>query len=230
MRDCVTKAQKGRNPPAGKILRHREFGQRMSQACDGHPLVPAPNYGRLGWVVEQLEMRGLKTTQESVRRWFGGEARPKIEVIHLLAEIFQVDDAWLALGQAPDLQPKEKVVRNAEVAGAVNILAGVIQMAGGHPAFPQAGAEKADLYAIIRGAKYEFRVVLAQPGPDLRFIVPSDLDGQIVIGVVSKPDHCFDFFEIEPEVVAEGKRRGGYVEVVADEDRLRRIKSFSERI
>lgn len=227
----MTTCDNAKNTGGSKVIRNRDFGRRLSQACDGNPHVPAPHYGRLGWVQDQLEMRGLKTSEESVRRWLSGEARPRPDKIRILADVFSVDEAWLATGRAPDLEPKQKTVRNAEVAGAVNLVAGVIQMAGGHPAFPKEGEETSvDLYAIIRGAKYEFKIVLAQPGKDLRFIVPSGLDGQIVIGVVVRHDHCFDFFEIEPEIVAEGKHRGGYVEVATSPEKLRLIKTFSERL
>lgn len=209
---------------------HRDFGKRLTQAADNHPHTPLPNYGRLGWVKEQLDLLGQPTTIESVRRWFAGESRPRDTTLKKLAEIFQVDDAWLTIGYAPELTPKEKVVRSREASGAVNVLAGVIQMEGGHPAFPDDGDADVDLHAIIRGAKYEFKVVLSRKDAPFKFVVPSDTAGCIVIGIVPRENHGFDFYEIEPEVLATGKNRGGYIELSTEPEKLRKIETFGERI
>lgn len=220
----------GEGSSTGKKLKHRDFGKRLTQAADNHPHAPLPNYGRLGWVKEQLDAKGFPTTVESVRRWFAGESRPRDATLAKLAELFDVDDAWLAIGYAPELTRKDKIVRSREASGAVNVLAGVIQMEGGHPAFPDEGDSDVDLHAIIRGAKYEFKVVLSRDQGPFKFVVPSDTAGCIVIGIVLRENHGFDFYEIEPEVIATGKNRGGIIELIVDPDQLRKIKTFGERI
>jgi transcriptional regulator with XRE-family HTH domain len=221
---------------AKKIL-HPDFAERLTQAADAHPHCPTPNHGRLGWVAEQLESRfGLKVSIEGVRRWFAGESRPSIKKLHSVAELFQVDEAWLGIGKTPDLSVKEKKLRDAEADGAVNLLAGIIQMAGGHPAFPADGDKStADLFAIIRGAQYAIRVVVAHTVDDgVRFVVPADAKEQLVVGILPHAGHRYDIFEITPEMIEGAPRRGGYVDITvsdpSSEAGLRAIETFSERI
>jgi transcriptional regulator with XRE-family HTH domain len=220
---------------AQKKIRHREFAKRMEQACETHPLCPPMHHGRLGWIAEQLEKKfGRKTTIESIRRWISGEARPRLETLNELAELFGVDSAWLALGTTPDFDPKDRKVRKAEVSGSVGLLASVIQMSGGHPAFPDDGDDKSsvDLYAVIRGAHYRFKVMLGTSDADgrLSFTVPADLDGTIAIGVQQLDNFSYAFYEIEDEVIALGDRKGGYSVLTVTPDQLRRIETFSERL
>lgn len=216
---------------AAKKIHHKEFAQRMEQACDGNPHVPPLHHGRLVWVVNQLQTRfGTKVSTETVRKWFAGESFPRVEKLHQLAEVFGVDEGWLALGQAPDLKPAERKARNAQVSGIVNVLAGVIEIEGGKPAFPDCKREKADLFAIIKGAHYTFRVVLGtEAGALIEFKVPPDTGDQFVVGVVIQPNFTFDFYEIDAETIANGTRRGGHIEVSGDHRTLRRIKTFADR-
>ncbi len=211
---------------------HDEFSVRFTQAADAHPDVPLLNYGRLVWFREQLGTRfQIKVSTESVRRWFSGESRPRLKTLHGLAELLQVDDSWLALGAAPDMQPRERKARGREIDGAVSLLAGVIKMSGGHPSFPD--DDGVDLYAIIRAAHYSFKVSLLREKTSagaLRFSVAPDWAGKIVIGIVPNPDHQFDFYELEPEVIEAGSRRSGAIEILVDATELKKIKTFSERI
>src|SRR5690606_26221918 len=102
-------------------------------------------------------------------------------------------------------------------------------------------ARNVDLFAIIKGAQYAFRVALAQEdGKDVKFVVPHDHENQFVVGIVPKPDFCFDFLELDAETIGKhGVRKGGYIEVrasrkrddyVSDGDVWRRISTFSERL
>ncbi len=78
-----------------------------------------------------------------------------------LAKVLDVDEAWLSLGINPVESPTEKKVRNAVADGAVNYVAGLIQMAGGTIAFPDK-SEGYDLFTIINGRKHQIEIKTAR--------------------------------------------------------------------
>lgn len=219
-------------PRRVKRVEHKAFAQRMAQACDGNTSVPPPNYGRLQWFVDQMQERfGVTTTPETIRKWFAGEALPRPKSIHMLAEILVVDEAWLSLGRAPELDGRQQKLRNAEADGVVNVVAGFIQMCGSNPAFPEPGDKRAqqehiDIYAIIRGAQYAFHVVLAKGDT---FAVPIGAEETFVVGVLRTDELECQFYEIGAEAIAAGRRKGGFIEVTAAHG-LKRIRTFAERL
>lgn len=223
-----------------RIIRDKPFADRLARACDGNPNVPEYNRGRLTWVVNKLvEQFGQSVSIETVRKWFAGETKPRPDKLAQLAQLLEVDEAWLSLGTEPDLQPRERKLRNAAVDGAVNVLAGFIQMDGGHPAFPADRDKRAeqnhiDLYAIIKGAQYAFHVVLAKDeGEVQRFVVPTNYDQVFIVAMVRAKDLAVRCYELPAEYIEKnGARRGGAVEVViADvEGKLRGIRNFGERL
>jgi transcriptional regulator with XRE-family HTH domain len=214
-----------------KTLRDRPFALRLQEACDENPYVPAYNYGRQAWVKTQLQQRfKVSVSNETVSKWFTGVARPRPDKINLLAKLLEVDEAWLALGVAPELTPRDRKIRNAIADGAVNVVAGFIQMTGGHPAFPDdsdnrsKGGPRIDLYAIIKGSHYSFHVALAQGvGAGVyKFAVPYGHEERVVIGVVQRKPLICDFLELTPSLIeTHGVRRSGYIEltVVSGDDR-----------
>lgn len=227
------------SPETRKKVAHPDFAQRMQIACDGNPNVPLPNYGRLGWFSSEFERRfGAKVTIETVRKWFAGETIPRPKMMGYLAAVLEVDHAWLAVGSTSQIAEKEKKVRNASADGAVNLVAGLIQICGGNPAFPdekdrRAREDKIDLYAVIKGAQYSFHVVVGeQSGEEIAFTVPSEaLRSAIILGVVRTGDLTFRFFELESEKIAEeGKRKGGYFILTSPIEGLKEILTFSERL
>ena len=224
-----------------KIL-HREFANRMAQACDGNPDVPPPNFGRLGWFVKQMKTRFNETaTQESVRKWFAGESRPRHKTMAYLAQILKVDEAWLSIGRASEISTKQHRALSATVEGAVNVVAGFVRMCGGHPAFPRDDDSRAkdqniSIYAIIKGAQYAFHVATGQRSESgWKVLIPVDANEVFVIAVLPVTDlHC-EFVELDWEgIEAEGTRKSGMFEVTVPFEetgsRWRRIKTFAERI
>lgn len=220
----------------------KDFAQRMQLACDGNLDVPPPNYGRLGWFQRQFEDRGITISPETVRRWFAGEARPRHKMIHTLAQVLQVDEAWLAVGTSPELSNKEQRVRNAAAGGAINMVAGMIEMCGGRAAFPKEGdaraeSAKIDITAIIKGAQYSIHVATADViEGGWRFALPAGTTA-LVIGVIRTGDLSVDLIELDSDgLEAHGRRRGGSVEVILNEQRAteghvwRPIETFATRL
>ncbi len=231
-----------------RVIRDAAFAERITIACDGHPHVPTMNRGRLTWVKDQFGERfKMKISVETVRKWFSGEARPRPDKMNLLAQLLEVDEAWLSLGITPDMNPSEKKVRNAVASGAVNVVAGFIQIGGGHPAFPTAVDKRGkdglvDLYAVIKGAQYAFHVSLAQEVSKgvYRFVVPRGYEEVTVLGVIpTTPLRC-DFLEMPADLIRKHEeRKGGYSEVevqakdagyASGRDRWPRITRFDTRL
>lgn len=216
----------------------KAFALRMAQACDGNPLVPAPNYGRLQWFIDNLKLRfNLTVSHETVRRWLNGESIPRRKYMPFVAELLGVDEVWLTFGRSPELDNRQQKLRNAEADGVVNVVAGFIQMCGANPAFPEAGDKRAekehiDIYAIIRGAQYAFHVALAAPiEGGHRFGVPIVAADAFIIGVVRTSDLTCDFYEIDAAALEGATRKAGLIEVtVGAKPGLKQIKTFAERL
>lgn len=224
-----------------KKIAHPDFARRMAQACDGNPDVPPPNYGRLGWFVNQIADRfHEEITQETVRKWFAGESRPRHKMLSYLAQVLKVDEAWLSIGKSPEISEKQQRARNASADGAVNVVAGLVQMCGGHPAFPRdddarAAEQKIDLYAIIRGAQYAFHVVTGERNKDAWHLsVQVDARDTLVIAVLPINDLQAEFFELDWESIeAHGKRKGATYDLTisfSEKGGWKQISTFSERL
>lgn len=192
----------------------RSFAKRLNTACDGHPHIPEYGHGRQTWVKENLGV-----SHEAVRKWFTGEARPRPSMMRELAKALEVDEAWLSLGIAPDLEPRERRARNAIADGAVNVVMGLLQMNGGHCAVPDDKDPRAafvDFYAILRGQQRSFHVSLASQLSEgqFKFILPKEFDQCSVIGVVHAFPTRVHELRMPFELIDKHKiRRGGYFEI-----------------
>jgi hypothetical protein len=230
----VTILTQTRPATIARPIRDREFARRLESACDGHAHCPAMHHGRLTWIARELKSRyDEDLSVESVRKWFAGESRPRPEKTGFIAELLQVDVAWLQIGVDQGLAPRDRKIRNATANGAVTMVAGFIQMDGGFPAFPdetdaRAQADSIDIYAIIRGVKYDFHV--AQTDATGAFVVPTRHENVIVLGVV-RAGFTIEVYEITPQQVEQfGHRRGGSIDVNVPPKMLRRIENFAARL
>jgi transcriptional regulator with XRE-family HTH domain len=224
-----------------KVIRDPEFAKRLAIAFDHHPVVPPPNYGRNVWIKEQLEKRfAASVSVEAVRKWASGEMRPRPQMLSYMARLLEVDESWLSLGIEPELAPREQRARNAMADGAVNVVAGLIQINGGSPAFPEENDERAkrahiDLYAIIKGAQYALHISLAQSvddGDGYRFTVPINFKDAFQMGVIVTGVSSVLLVEIDEENIAAGHRKGPGIEVhlkAADVERLQ-IRDLKKRL
>lgn len=219
-----------------KKIVHPEFGKRLERACDGNPDVPPLNHGRLGWFVEQLDKHGVEVTQETVRKWFSGETRPRHKAMTALATTLKIDEHWLSSGKAPEFTETQRKQHNVVAGGVVNVVAGFIQMDGGHPAFPAendaSAAGRIHLYAILKGAQYNFHIVpVIGEGDEQHFVVPHEARDTIVLGVVPGAPFSVRIFELDWDTINEaGSRKSNGFDVKLAGPKWREIKSFAERI
>lgn len=221
-----------------KEIVHPDFAQRLERSCDGNPDVPPLNHGRLGWFVDGLEKHGVHVTIETIRKWFHGETRPRTKALRALAILLKVDEGWLASGRSPEFSETQRRLHSVVAGGVVNLVAGLIQIDGSHPAFPEEGDSEADdkkvnLYAIIRGAKYSFHVTPTVPDDEeLHFLVPVASKGTVVLGVVREREgFSFRVFELDWETIeAKGTRKSTAFDVRLADHQWREITSFAERI
>jgi transcriptional regulator with XRE-family HTH domain len=218
-----------------KRLTDKEFAKRLDQACDLHGRVPPFNKGRQLWLAEKMSV-----SIEATRKWFSGESRPRPDKMAKLAELLRADESWLSLGMIPDKPAEEKPPRNAAANGAVNLVAGLIQLSGGVPSFFKEGdrrAANADILAIIRGTHHEIVVMLGHSdGRKIRFSVPSAHENVVAIGVVINAALTFDLLLMPSRAIAKhGRKRGAHIDVLVDRGHMKystagyewpRIKNF----
>lgn len=194
----------------------RAFAMRLQEAIEGNPNIPEFGRGQQTWFRDRLEV-----SAEAVRKWFTGESRPRPAVMKKIASLLGVDEAWLSLGIAADVGPKERRVRNAVADGAVNVLAGMSQMNGGHVAFPGDKDPRAgyvDLYVILHGQQVAVHVSLAQIQDDgtARFDIPNEYEDCTTVGVIyPRPMRC-QFIQLPRDLIKKHHaRKGGYNTVIA---------------
>ena len=211
--------------PPERIIRDPEFAKRLDSACTAGGQCPPLHKGRLTWVQHELKRRFKEDVSvETVRKWFAGEAKPRQDKVAKLAELLQVDMSWLSLGVDKGLAPRELRTKSREIDGAVNVVAGLIEMDGGHAAFGD-GKKGVDLHAIIKGAKYDFTVVVAEEGV---FRVPGKTEA-VVLGL-QKRGFSIELVEIPESVLDKSSHRGGVVEVKTTAKGLKRVESFTQRL
>lgn len=217
-----------------------EFGKRLNEVCDVHEYVPPKHSGRLTWVQRELESRyGQKVSVEAVRKWFSGESRPRTAKLKYLAMLLDVDAGYLSTGDTPNTTSRDRTARDATAAGVANIVAGLIQMDGGHVAFPDdhdadAKAKHVHLFAMIRGGKYDIHVSLGEAQEDglLKFPVPAKIDNSVVVIGVVRRDFNLEIFELSAELVENSPRQGMLINVTVKpgDDGARRLESFAQRL
>jgi len=202
-------------------LPHKDFARRFHDVCEGHPLVPQFNQGRLTWIRNQLELRfGISVSRETIRKWYSGVTIPRHNKLTALAELLGVDEGWLAFGIHPDIDVKQRPARKLAESGATNVVAGLIQLSGGHCAIPDPDDpnKDVDIYAIIDGRQRNIAVCLAKEDADdqVRFEVPNGYARCIVIGVIVRGVGYIDMYLIPgPLIERLGTRRGAFIEVAA---------------
>ena len=165
-----------------------EFAHRFNRAVEGHPLAPPSAHGRQSWVLEKLEKEaGLKVSANTMSKWFHGTARPRPDNIRKIARVLRVDEVWLAMGQKP-VQQSVGGMAGAEAArGAVLLVAGLIEIAGGRVTFPGKDHAPVDLQVNMAGDQFDaVVVVLTEQGGKTTCIVPEPVKDARILAVAGR--------------------------------------------
>jgi hypothetical protein len=212
-------------------IREPEFAKRLAQAIEAHPRAPKLGSGRLTWLKRELDLRGHDIQIETVRKWLAGISKARPTKVDALAEILGVDVVWLSLGIDTVLDDRQRKAHSFVANGALNVVAGLIQMDGGSPAFSD-GEGPVDIHAIIKGVKYDLHVAVGRvSGNQITFGVPVSATPLIYLGLL-KSGFTLDIFELPTELVASGVRHGTSVELKTSLEALNphRIESFANRL
>jgi transcriptional regulator with XRE-family HTH domain len=202
-----------------ETIRNKAFGKRLSQAVSSHPRAPG-GHGQQAWLRQELKNRfALETSKESLSKWFAGVVLPRPRTLNQIAEVLQVDPAWLSMGVTPITKPKEKMVRNAVASGVVNYVAGLIQMQGGTIAFPASESEDIDLIAIVNGEHLSFQVKAFQHEKSmLKLHLSPKVEGLTVLGVdLGKGFADTEIIRVPHDVIEKhATKKGGFQELTLD--------------
>lgn len=218
---------------------HEDFAKRFIIACDNNPNVPEKHFGRLTWIANEFKKRyDVDVTSETVRKWNVGISRPHPhQKMIQLAEILRCELAWLSTGISEGVDQKQNKFRHQVADGAVNVIAGLVQMAGSHPAFPTPEDQYAvdnhiDLYAIIRGIQHAFHIVVGERSKDdVTFIIPVEVKNAIVLGLIPEGGVKFSIVQIDGDSLDKvGARRGNMITVSLDEVSHKPVESFSVKL
>lgn len=206
------------------VVRDPGFAHRLSVACDGYPHAPPAARGRLTWLANELQAKfGTKVSIETTRKWFGGITRPKQDKMAQIAELLQVDAAWLSLGMKPTEKPKEREARGVRSSGAVNVIAGFIQLSGGAVAFPKDLESEIDFHAILHGEQFAITVRLGRWSESrdmLTVEVPQNRKGMTVLVMAPADGLEVEVYLIDEDTLAASAvPRGGYATLEAKGNR-----------
>ncbi len=211
--------------------RAAEFAKRLTDSCNKDPRVPNLNRGRLTWLRRRLkETSDVIVSVETVRKWFSGDSKPRDDKLRHIARLLEVDEAWLSLGVSQNASSGEQCGQIISVNGAVNLVAGLIQMSGGHPAFPAVGDLRAteaaiDLYAVIKRTHYAFHIELAQSvGDGFRFMIPINYQNAVQIGVIRRASLVCHLVKIPSGLIEAGIDCGDKIELIMTENGVAAIR------
>lgn len=183
------------------------FAERLAQACDDSPLVPDMGQGR-----QMTLARRLGVSQEAVRKWFSESTVPRSGVMKELASFLEVEEAWLALGVAPEMDRSERRAHTQTTNGAVLLTMGAMELAGGRTAQPGPQDPRrsyVDFYAINHGTQFAVHVSMGREvSPNqFEFLIPREFKDVRMIGVVKLKNGSFRFLNLPVALVDQHKVR-----------------------
>lgn len=179
---------RGGRPASDKAV-YGEFAKRLAHAAENNPNFPPLYHGLYIAVQDYLAKHDIKVARETVRKWFHGETMPPPGRIEILARIMGVDPAWLSMGETAAKASQMRVTQSRDASAVTNVVAGLIALDGGHPAFPKEGDDNVDLHAVIKGASYAFRIASGEFPDDndaekITFTLKPTGDETMVLGVL----------------------------------------------
>ena len=178
-----------------------EFAARLRQAIDAHPNVPSGQYGRLTWLQRELERVGVSVSVNTAHKWYHGRSLPRPDKIQTIAGVLKVDDVWLTLGRSPHQHAAPAALQVGRANGAVLLLAGLIEMAGGRVTFPSEGSLP-HFHVNLGAARFGAIVVQTNKvGTKVSCLVPEPTGASRVLAVsiregANMPTAAFDLYDI----------------------------------
>lgn len=179
------------------VVNHKEFAERLKLACERNKNVPEFGKGQQVWFRDRLGV-----SQEAVRKWFEGVTKPKPRLLTQMAHLLDVDEAWLAVGKAPEMTKRETRQYKDKAEAAEYFVLSLFMMAGYGCAFSE-GEDSADFYAIRAGKKLSVSVKVARPKNQTTLIAPvsNDFEQLTNITVVPKENYEFDILLMDHDGV-----------------------------
>lgn len=196
-----------------------DLHKRLAQACADNPRIPKLHEGLYPYIGERIG-----ASNEAVRKWFSGDARPRNDKLEPLAKLIGCDPVWLATGVAPELSKQEMREWHAKAHGAVNVVTGMMEMAGaacGTPGPDDPSADDVHLFVTLRGRVIRYHVTTAR-NVDGKWVfpVPHSTKGLSVIGVIPENPFAPVLLDMPTDQIEanRSKRAGGY-DVVVEKSR-----------
>lgn len=190
-------------------MKHKEFARRLNQACDDLGNIPPLGQGRQVYFA-----RKLKVSQEAVRKWFSGEARPRVRVMVELAKLLNVDPAWLSFGIEPTLTAPEKKMYQRKTEGVVYLALGMSMLSGGscaRPAENDPRRDYVDYYMILDGEQVAIHTTLGREvsPSEVEFVLPREYDQVRNLGVVYGRGAKIQMLDLKSDLVDRHKEKLG---------------------
>jgi transcriptional regulator with XRE-family HTH domain len=150
---------------------HSEFARRLLKACENNVTVPEKGKGQQVWLAQKMNI-----SQEAVRKYMEGLARPRPDKMTKLAKLLNVDESWLALGVNPEMDQKgiRQYKNRVEAAGYLTF--GVFMSNNYSCAFGEEGDERVDFYAIKGGQQKAVAVTTARERSKGVWFVPGEAE------------------------------------------------------
>lgn len=179
-----------------------EFSRRLQQALDTSPHAPAGQYGRLTWLQRELEKQaGVSVSVNTAHKWYHGMSLPRPDNIRAIARVLKVDEVWLSLGRSPQPSAEPATVQVGRANGAVLLVAGVIELAGGRVTFPSEGTLP-HFHANLGTARFSAVVVpCTEAAGQVSCLVPEPVGTSRVLVIRARqgrgvPAAAFDIYDI----------------------------------
>lgn len=168
----------------------KDFGKRLALACEKSKDYPA--YGGQRWIVRELAARhGIVITPQAVNKWFKEDGGATKEIVTALASLLDANERWLATGRVEGHLPNARLNTGLDDIGAVNFVAGLLQMQGMEVSFVETdGDAPSDIGASVGGAalrsvsRIQVRALKDDGRGKPRFVFDGSADDVVYVGVV----------------------------------------------
>lgn len=183
----------------------QRFADRLAEACEALNARGGGNHGRLTWLARELKAKfGTTVSVETVRKWFAGISLPRPDKMKQIAQLLQVDVAWLSLGPAPLERHSMQFGCTTSSMDVVSLMAGFVELQGGAVAFPRSKTSATDFFAIVGGEHFSCVVRLGRDDKadgSAAFEVPAHRgDNTVLVVLPSRQGFALDIFYV-PEAL-----------------------------